>query len=224
MDIRAVIFDRDNTLVRFEPAVVAALEARVTTIAPSIPPGAAAAHWTTWPGPWPRFDVDEPKFWNLFWNSFAARYGLHNAATAALNEIGAFYHTCFSAFPDAAPCLRALRERGLRLAVLTNFELPSIHLTLRHAGLEPAWFAALLSSSTVGVRKPDPRAYRAALDALGLLPHQCVFVDDLPVNVEAAGALGMRGVLLDRSGAASPESVERVGDLHDLTARLTLRE
>src|SRR5262245_45650277 len=117
MNIQAVIFDRDNTLVYFDAAATAELEARVEVAAPTLPQGAAAAHWSAWPGPWPRSVDDEPAFWRAFWAQLAARYTLTNATAEALLEIGAFYHTCFSAFPDATPCLRTLRARGLHLAV-----------------------------------------------------------------------------------------------------------
>lgn len=45
-----------------------------------------------------------------------------------------------------------------------------------------------------GFRKPDPGAYKAALAHLGAASEDVVIVDDRPVNVEAAVALGMRGV------------------------------
>jgi phosphoglycolate phosphatase-like HAD superfamily hydrolase len=60
MNIRAVIFDRDNTLVYFDPVAITALEARVATNASMIPPGAAAANWNAWPGTRPQLDTEEP--------------------------------------------------------------------------------------------------------------------------------------------------------------------
>jgi 2-haloalkanoic acid dehalogenase type II len=221
MNIQAVIFDRDNTLVRFDEDAVALLEARVAAVATAIPLGAAAAHWEAWPGPWPRSEAEEPRFWRAFWSSLAARYQLPAATVAALLEIGAFYHSCFVAYPDTAACLRSLRERGLRLAVLTNFELPSIGPTLQRAGLDPRWFTALLSSAILGVYKPDPRAYLAAAAALGLPPNACAFVDDLPANVRAANAVGMRGVLIERQGLPMPGAIERIEDLSSLADLLT---
>jgi putative hydrolase of the HAD superfamily len=213
MKIRAVIFDRDNTLVRFDRARMAALEARVARLAPGLPPGAAAAHWQAWPGPWPRSEAGEPSFWQLFWSEFAARHQLPSEVIAQLMEIGALYQACFVAFPDAAPSLRRLYDRGLHLAVLTNFELPSVGLTLHSAGLDPGWFAALLSSAKLGLRKPDPQAYLAAADALELPPCACAFVDDMPENVLGAIAVGMRGFLLDRGGLHQTTSLERIAAL-----------
>src|SRR5439155_9269799 len=150
----------------------------------------------------PRAIDQEPAFWQVFWGRLAAQYQLPADTIAALHEIGAFYHTCFTAFPDTLDCLAALRARGVRLAILTNFELPSIHLTLQSAGLDPTWFSVLLSSATTGFPKPDARAYLAAAAALGLPPAACAFVDDLEKNVEAAQAIGMYGWLLDRTGVA----------------------
>jgi putative hydrolase of the HAD superfamily len=220
MNIRAVIFDRDNTLVRFNTAAIAELEARVAAAAPGLPAGAAIEHWQHWPGPWPRTHDDEPAFWRAFWAALARAHQLHEGAAGTLEQIGAFYHTCFTAYPDTLACLRALRARGLRLAVLTNFELPSIHLTLRHAGIDPALFDTLLSSASLGTYKPDMRAYLAAAEALGLPPAACAFVDDLPENVQAAHALGMRAWLIDRRDDASddPQSIRGLSELVSLLA------
>jgi putative hydrolase of the HAD superfamily len=220
MSIRAVIFDRDNTLVRFDHIAGAAIEARIAAIAPALPKHAVAAHWQTWRGPWPRTVEDEPAFWRLFWSDLVRRNMLHGDVAAALQGIGECYYTCFAAFPDTRDCIETLRAHGLRLAVLTNFELPSIHLTLRHAGLEPAWFDAMLSSVAIGAPKPDPRAYIAAAAALNLRPAECAFVDDLPENVDAAGAVGMQAWLIDRE-CSYPSSAPTINNLRDLAVLLT---
>jgi epoxide hydrolase-like predicted phosphatase len=56
-------------------------------------------------------------------------------------------------------------------------------------------FDALVLSSEVGVTKPDPKIYHMALDKFKVKPEEAVFVDDIPANVEAAGTLGLHGVL-----------------------------
>lgn len=200
--IRAVIFDRDDTLIELDPERLAAIETRIVTIVPGLPRNAAELHWYNWPGPWPRTATDEPRFWRRFWTTLAQEYGLSRAAASELMAIGAFYHTCFRAFDDVALCLRALRAQGIALAVLTNFELPSVDRTLAHVGLDPDWFTAILSSTTLGIAKPDPRAYLAAATALGLPPSACMFVDNLQENVAGACDVGMHGLLLDRVGTA----------------------
>ena len=88
----------------------------------------------------------------------------------------------------------ALRDAGLRLALLTN--------NVRE--WEPAWrsllpidaiFELVVDSSAVGLRKPDPAIYRLTLDRLGLPAEACAFVDDLAINVDAARELGLHGVV-----------------------------
>jgi len=222
MNIQAVIFDRDNTLMRFDTAAAAAIEARIAGAAPTLPHGAVGRHWTSWTGPWPSAIEHEPAFWQVFWDRLAAQYQLPSDNITALHEIGMFYHTCFMAFPDTLACLAALRARGVRLAILTNFELPSIHLTLQNAGIDPSWFSVLLSSATTGFPKPDARAYLAAAAALDLPPAACAFVDDLVENVEAAQALGMRGWLLDRTGTATTSERPYLRDLHELAPLLNI--
>jgi putative hydrolase of the HAD superfamily len=100
--------------------------------------------------------------------------------------------------------MRSLRERGYRMALLTN--------NVRE--WEPLWrpmlpvdeiFELVVDSGFVGMRKPDREIYELTLERLGLPAEQCVFVDDTDVNVEAARALGMAGVHFRSSGQTIAE-------------------
>jgi putative hydrolase of the HAD superfamily len=55
-------------------------------------------------------------------------------------------------------------------------------------------FDAILESRVLGVRKPDPRFYELACEALDVEPGECVFLDDLGVNLKPARALGMHTI------------------------------
>ena len=55
-------------------------------------------------------------------------------------------------------------------------------------------FDEMIISAEVGLMKPDPRIYRLALDKLGTHPEESVFLDDVPINVEAARAVGMSAI------------------------------
>jgi putative hydrolase of the HAD superfamily len=82
---------------------------------------------------------------------------------------------------------------------------------------EPLWrsklpeidelFEVVVDSAFVGLRKPDPTIYELTLERLGdgVRPADCVFVDDLDVNCEAARALGMTAVRFVDSEQAIPE-------------------
>ena len=91
--------------------------------------------------------------------------------------------------------LATLRDRGLRMAMLTN--------NVRE--WEPLWraklpvddiFEVVVDSAFVGMRKPDPHIYELTLERLGdgITGDECVFLDDLDVNCEAARELGMHAV------------------------------
>ncbi|MFE3719480.1 HAD family hydrolase [Streptomyces cyaneofuscatus] len=55
----------------------------------------------------------------------------------------------------------------------------------------------IVYSHEIGINKPDPRAFEAACAALGVRPEDCLFVDDVVINVEAARALGMQAHLYE---------------------------
>jgi putative hydrolase of the HAD superfamily len=89
--------------------------------------------------------------------------------------------------------LRRVRERGFRLALLTN--------NVRE--WEPRWrrmvpvdelFDVVVDSAFVGMRKPEPEIYALTLERLGVAGDECVFVDDIEVNCQVARELGMRPV------------------------------
>ena len=96
----------------------------------------------------------------------------------------------FHVLPGVPNALRALRSRGLALAVVANWDF-GLHDHLAGHGLS-GWFDVVVTSGEVGVRKPDPAAFRAALDRLGVEPGRAVHVGDHPPHdEEGAHAAGM---------------------------------
>jgi len=85
--------------------------------------------------------------------------------------------------------VRTVRAAGVRTGLLSN----SWGLDYERDGWDTL-FDAVVISSEVGLRKPDPAIYALAAERLGLPPDQIVFVDDLRPNVRAAAAAGMVGV------------------------------
>jgi epoxide hydrolase-like predicted phosphatase len=88
--------------------------------------------------------------------------------------------------------IRSLRPR-YKTGVISN-AWPDARQSLVREKIDSA-FDALIISSEVGVMKPDPRIYHIALEKLGVAAREAVFVDDTPINVDAARALGMYGIL-----------------------------
>jgi putative hydrolase of the HAD superfamily len=104
----------------------------------------------------------------------------------------------------AAETIIALRERGLRTGLITvcSEDVPLLWEDTPFHGL----FDAEVFSATCGLRKPDPRIYRLALEQLGVEPEEAVFVGD-GANDELAGAerVGMRAIGVDSPGGELPD-------------------
>lgn len=132
----------------------------------------------------------------------------------------------FTAFADAVPALRALRERGLRLVAVSNWDC-SLPLWLDSAGMG-VLLDGVVSSAEVGASKPSPAVFHAALETAGVEADEAVHVGDSMANdVKGARAAGIRAVLLARDenqegrphrGLAAPARVECVRSLEELVS------
>jgi 2-haloacid dehalogenase len=126
-----------------------------------------------------------------------ARHGIDDAGLArALMEA---YRT-LPAYAEVPEALRALRERGIGTAILSNGTPAMLADALAHAGLAPL-IDEVLSVEEVGVFKPDPRVYRLATRQFGCPPDRLVFVSANAWDAQAAHAFSMRVVRVNRAGA-----------------------
>ena len=112
---------------------------------------------------------------------------------------------------DSIPTLRALRDRGIRTAVVSNCD-HSTRPAVEQLGLVREVDAMILSFE-VGAAKPDPEIYGAALRALDVSASDAIFVDDQARYCEGAIQMGMRGVLILRNDATPAEGVSDPGGL-----------
>lgn len=120
-------------------------------------------------------------------------------------------------FEDVLPTLEALRQRGLKLAVVSNWD-DRLEPLLERLGLRQ-WFSSVVVSLRVGARKPEPRIYGQAATALGLPPAQILHVgDEWAADVAGARTAGFHALHLRRGGG--PSGVDWVTDLRELPARL----
>jgi epoxide hydrolase-like predicted phosphatase len=105
---------------------------------------------------------------------------------------------------------RRVRARGVRTALVTN-NVKEFSVAWR--GLLPLdeLFDAVIDSSEVGLRKPDPAIFGLALRELGgIAPQAAVFLDDFHGNVAAARRLGMVGVLVEEDPASALAELARL--------------
>ena len=112
----------------------------------------------------------------------------------------------FRPYPEAPAVLRALRERGLRLVVVSNWDV-SLHEVLEVTGLTPLLDGAVVSAE-LGRAKPDPAPLLAGLALAGAEPEEAMHVgDSVEHDVAGARAAGVEPVLVLREGEAPPDAV-----------------
>ena len=100
--------------------------------------------------------------------------------------------------PEMVRALDRVKEAGHKTACLTNNVVDRViegavdsdPRAVEIASIM-ARFDAIVESSKVGVRKPEPRFYEIACELLGVEPSACVFLDDLGINLKPAAAMGM---------------------------------
>jgi putative hydrolase of the HAD superfamily len=107
--------------------------------------------------------------------------------------------------PRMREAVRTARRHGVRTGLVSN----SWGTSRYPRGVLAELFDGVVISGEVGIRKPSRVIYELGARAVGLGPEQCVFVDDLPVNLEAARALGMATVR-HRDAAGTIERLEQL--------------
>ena len=121
----------------------------------------------------------------------------------------------FRAYPEVPATLERLRAGGARLAVVSNWDV-SLHDVLERTGLRGLVDVVVISAE-LGVAKPDPAIFRAALDRLGASAADAMHVgDSVEADVAGARAAGLEAVLVARNGGQTPDGVRVVASLDGL--------
>jgi len=107
-------------------------------------------------------------------------------------RLKAVYRQAFDPIPGMFELAEELQEKGYSIALLSNVS-PLASEVARELG-HYAPFEPVLLSWEVGKLKPDPLIYTHMLEALQVEPCECIFIDDRLENVQAAEALGIRGI------------------------------
>jgi 2-haloacid dehalogenase len=109
-----------------------------------------------------------------------------------------------TAWPDVAPALHALKDGGIRLALLSNMTAAMLEAGIENAGLD-GLFEHVLSTDRIRTYKPDPRAYRMGVDALKLPREEIVFAAFAGWDVAGAKWFGYPTVWVNRAGSPAEE-------------------
>ncbi|MDX2314905.1 MAG: HAD-IA family hydrolase [Gammaproteobacteria bacterium] len=227
--IQAVTFDAAGTLIRVADPVgetysriardmgaslsAAALDAAFRDVFPSMPAMA-----------FPDLDesgiVDAERAW---WRDLVERVVRH---AGGIDELDSYFETLFRhyaracawrVYPDSLRVLRSARARGLRVAVVSNFDSRLLPI-LRELGIEELTDGVVYSTGC-GAAKPDRRIFDHAMDALGSTPETTLHVgDNLHADYHGASGAGMTAVYLNRHEKAVEDNIASVRHLGELDA------
>lgn len=101
------------------------------------------------------------------------------------------------AYDDAKPCLKALRDAGMKTAILSNASVSMLTSAAIHAGLQDH-LDCVFSVDVLSIYKPHPSVYQLAVDGLHLAPEQICFVSSNAWDVAGAAKFGFQVVWLNR--------------------------
>jgi len=100
--------------------------------------------------------------------------------------------------------LTTLNSRGVSLYALSNWSVETFPAAEKRFEFLK-WFRGVMLSGEVKLLKPDPRIFKLFLETFAIDPALTVYIDDRAPNVEAAMAVGMRGVLFTEAAALRTE-------------------
>ena len=200
MDIRAVIFDVGGVIQESPLDFLREYELRN-----DLPEGFIAGlvgNYAARPdGAWQRLERGElllDEFCRIF-DSEVASLG-YSVSTAAMMLEMADYVVIR---PRMIEAVRRVRAHGMKAAALTNNWIMEGKDDEREA--LGSHFDAFIESCRTGLRKPDPRIYELTCEALGVLPGEAAFLDDIGANLKTAARLGMLAIKVTDPDAALRE-------------------
>ncbi len=219
--LRAVLFDAGNTIIYMPRSPEEMLQEVCRQWGVPISLGAAreacqqaeryyARHYLGYRG-------DQGEFWRRFHAEALRHLGIDDPDGNRSNHLSHVFGRdgVWVAYPEAAGVCRQLRSAGLKLGVVSNGSTNTGDL-LSQSGLL-SFFDVVVASQEVGVQKPDPRIFAVALERLGVLPREALFVGDLyDVDILGALAAGLSAVLIDREQRRARADCPVIRNLEEL--------
>lgn len=123
---------------------------------------------------------------------------------ADIRRMWQYNHEMIRCFADSHDWVRGFKERGYGCYILSNYSRHTYEITRKELEFENLMDGSLYSFQVRQV-KPEPEIYETLLARFSLKPEECVFLDDSAANVEAAGRLGIHGIVYQSREQARQE-------------------
>ncbi len=231
--VKAVFFDAGNTLLLPHPSVEEVCaqvmeEHGYRVCLPDLRRGLEIAeryyeerYWsddTFWAS-----EEEAAAMWSEMYALAVAEAGVEEASSRVLGR--ALYDEFgrgdrWALYPDVLPAMERLMEMGMRMGVISNWDvrLPGL---CHHLGLSP-YLEFVISSANLGRIKPEVSIFRIALERVGVAPEEAVHVGDhYYADVLGARAAGIHPVLLDRWELAASPDCAVIASLEELPGLLS---
>jgi len=219
MEIKAVLFDLGGTLMK-PPSISKTMKKILETFgvkcsAKEIDRARSAVE--------KHVDIEElPILGDEFWfrsNSQILKHlGIHNDTQFLAEKITKlwWHYAEVELYPDAETTLRLLKQKGLKVGLVTNGLKSDVRDILPQIGLT-RFFDIEITSDAVGKMKPHKEIFLHALGKLNLSPHEALFVGDMvEYDYEGAKECGLKALLIDRENNVKGMNVEKISSLMEL--------
>lgn len=163
------------------------------------------------------------EFWGRIYGAALERLEVPDPSGEVFDALYERYtrYDSYRLFPECIPTLKAVRDAGLVVGLISNFEewLEGMLIEMEIAHL----FDFMVISGKEGIEKPDPAIFQLALERSGIAAQTALYVGDHPrLDFEAARAVGMEAVLIDRKGHHPAFDGDRIETLDGLLGLLDL--
>jgi HAD superfamily hydrolase (TIGR01509 family) len=177
---KAILFDHDGVLVASEPLHWAAWEKLLSEL--GIPYNGAEMRMF--------IGKTAPEIMMMLLNRYLpgwdpAKYNLTDLARRKNDYYLEAAKSQLKPYPGVVEGLGWLKERGVKLGVVSNAKRRELDTALNHLGLA-RYMNVIVSRDDVSAPKPDPTPYLFGAASLGVSPDQCLAVEDSPPGLEAA--------------------------------------
>lgn len=207
-EYRAVFFDRDGTLSRGNQLLGKERNAYIGRIIGdsnfTITPDLNIKIFDRVRELYPELrDIDtvfkEERFWKKWYELILAEHGVNSYLVELAEDLYSRFpfHKMMEAYPETLEVLEYLKNNNYLIGVISD-TYPSLEMSLNAMGIGH-YFNSFICSSLVGVMKPDPKIFIAALESLGVCTQESIFIDDYKAEADGARQHGFTSFYLNRN-------------------------
>jgi putative hydrolase of the HAD superfamily len=164
------------------------------------------------------------KFW-VKWNAkILEKLGIHKDQKVLATYIFESWwdHAHARLFPEVTKVLQQLRDRGLKLGIITNGLKSDIDKLLPQVGLNNE-FDTVVVIDLVGKMKPDKAIFHHALKQLDVKPNEALFIGDrIEEDYNGAKNAGIKALLIDRENKTIEKNVDKIQSLEEIFEKLEM--